>query len=189
MTIDYRYLLTAIVFSGVFAVGLAASFAADAAVDDGEAEIKAALAKLPEADRAVAESQRWCVVVQANRLGSMGTPVKVILDGKPVFLCCAGCQKKATFDATATVKAAEKLKKMNAALGKLSPADRTLAEAQRFCAVMPESRLGSMGTPVKVMIDGTPVFLCCKSCEDDAKSNPKETVAKVASLKKANSSN
>ncbi len=184
----YRCLLALAVFGGVFAANRATLLAADAA-EESEAEIKAALGKLPAADKTIAESQRRCAVEQGNRLGSMGTPVKVLLDGKPVFLCCAGCKKKATSDAKATAKAADTLKKVNASLAKLSPADRTLAEAQRFCAVESENRLGTMGTPVKLMIEGSPVFLCCKSCEDDAKAKPKHTVAKVAILKKANASN
>jgi hypothetical protein len=159
------------------------------AAADVEADIKTALEKLPEADRTAALAQRWCAIEQGNRLGSMGTPTKVMLDGKPVFLCCGGCKKKAAADAKRTIKAAETLRKVNAALGKLSPADRNLAEAQRFCAVMEDSRLGSMGTPVKVLIDGKPVFLCCKACEEEAQANPKDTVAKVAQLKKAHSSN
>ncbi len=166
------------------------SFAAESneAVNDVEAKITAALAKLPDADKTAALAQRWCAVQQDNRLGSMGAPVKIVIDGKPVFLCCAGCKKKANADEKAALKAAETLKKINVALGKLTPADRALAESQKFCSVMEDSRLGSMGTPVKVMIGGTPVFLCCKGCEDDAQANPKETVAKVAQLKKANSS-
>jgi hypothetical protein len=122
-------------------------------------------------------------------LGAMGAPVKVVLDGKPVFLCCAGCKQRAMSDAKAAVAAADTLKKVNASLAKLSPADRNLAEAQRFCAVENENRLGTMGAPIKVTIEGTPVFLCCKGCEGEAKSKPKETVAAAAKLKKDNASN
>src|SRR5204863_7725143 len=49
-----------------------------------------------------------------------------------------------------------------AALAKLKPEDRKLAEAQKFCAVLTKNRLGTMGAPVKVMIKDKPVFLCCK---------------------------
>jgi Cu/Ag efflux protein CusF len=40
-----------------------------------------------------------------------------------------------------------------------------------------------MGPPVKVQIDGQPVFLCCAGCEEKALANPKQTLAKVAELK------
>jgi uncharacterized protein (TIGR03000 family) len=68
-------------------------------------------------------------------------------------------------------------------LSKLSPEDRTLAEAQKFCAVQNGVRLGAMGTPVKVMVKGQPVFLCCRACEERAQSNSDRTLAKVEELK------
>lgn len=53
-------------------------------------EIAAALAKLPAADRALAERQGDCPVTDLP-LGSMGKPVRVEIDGRTVFLCCEGC--------------------------------------------------------------------------------------------------
>jgi hypothetical protein len=76
--------------------------------------------------------------------------------------------------------------KIAAALAKLLPEDRRLAEAQRFCPVLEDSRLGAMGSPVKLMIEGQPVFLCCKGCVRKALANPQATLAKVQELKKAN---
>jgi len=73
--------------------------------------------------------------------------------------------------------------KIKANLAKLSPEDRQAAEDQKYCAVQEDNRLGSMGAPIKVMINDKPVFLCCKSCVDDAKSHPDETLAKVKELK------
>lgn len=76
--------------------------------------------------------------------------------------------------------------KIAAALAKLSPEDRKLAEEQKFCALENKSPLGAMGTPVKIEIEGQTVFLCCKGCEKGAKANPEETLAKVEKLKEAN---
>ncbi|MDB5309959.1 MAG: hypothetical protein JWO38_4161 [Gemmataceae bacterium] len=59
-------------------------------------------------------------------------------------------------------------KAVAAGLDKLSPADRKAAEAQKFCAVQDTIRLGSMGTPVKVTVNGKDVFLCCEGCRDAA---------------------
>ncbi|MGH7169059.1 MAG: efflux RND transporter periplasmic adaptor subunit [Gemmataceae bacterium] len=50
------------------------------------------------------------------------------------------------------------------ALAKLSAENRRLAEAQRFCAVRANNRLGEMGVPIVVEIKGRKVFLCCKNC-------------------------
>ncbi|MEJ7593685.1 MAG: hypothetical protein WKF77_19270 [Planctomycetaceae bacterium] len=52
--------------------------------------------------------------------------------------------------------AVEVEKEIAASLGELSAADRKLAQAQRFCTMMEYSRLGAMGKPVKVMIEGKP---------------------------------
>lgn len=60
----------------------------DAAETD---EIKAELAKLSPEDRAAAEQQRVCPV-SGEMLGSMGPPLKVEVDGRDVWVCCAGCQ-------------------------------------------------------------------------------------------------
>jgi hypothetical protein len=152
---------------------------------EAEETYKKALAELPAEDRAAAAAQRWCVAEQDNRLGSMGTPVKLTLDGKPVFLCCEGCRSHALADEKATLKTVETLKDINEAFGKLSPADRTLAERQRFCAVNTGNRLGSMGPPDKVVLEGQEVFLCCKGCEEDAKAKPKDTLAAAEKLKKS----
>ena len=80
---------------------------------------------------------------------------------------------------------AEHEAKIKANLAKLSdPEDRKLAEAQKYCPISDEP-LGTpeMGVPIKVMVDGQPVFLCCKSCERKAKADPAKTLARVKELK------
>ena len=73
------------------------------------------------------------------------------------------------------------------AMAELSPEDRKEAEAQKFCAVMNTSLLGSMGTPLKLDVKGQPVFVCCGGCKSRALKNPDETLATVAKLKAENS--
>jgi len=72
--------------------------------------------------------------------------------------------------------------KTDASLSKLSDDDKRLVEAQKVCPVL-GTQLGSMGPPVKVMLDGQPVFLCCSGCKQKAIDHPQETLAKVAELK------
>lgn len=67
---------------------------------------------------------------------------------------------------------------VNDAFAKLSPADRKLAEAQEICPVSDEP-LGSMGTPIKVTVEGRDVFVCCAGCEDELKKNFDDYVAKL----------
>jgi hypothetical protein len=73
--------------------------------------------------------------------------------------------------------------KIKAALDKLEPADRKMAQEQKYCAVETENRLGSMGKPVKVMVKDQPVFLCCEGCAKTAQKDPEQTLAKVKELK------
>jgi hypothetical protein len=61
---------------------------------------------------------------------------------------------------------------------KLSEEDRKLAEKQKVCPVTGE-RLGSMGEPIKVTVKGRAVFLCCKGCIDEIKTNPDKYLAKL----------
>ena len=72
---------------------------------------------------------------------------------------------------------------IRAALDKLDPEDRKFAEAQRFCAVEEENRLGSMGKPFKVVLNDQAVFLCCKGCKAKAERDPDRTLEKVKELK------
>ena len=73
-------------------------------------EISAVRAKLDPAERALVEAQEWCVVQTDERLGSMGPPLKLEIDAQPVFVCCAGCKKKALADPKATLAKVAELK-------------------------------------------------------------------------------
>ncbi len=57
-----------------------------------EAQLAAALESLSPDDRKLVERQEICPVTEAP-LGSMGTPIKVDVNGEPVFICCEGCRK------------------------------------------------------------------------------------------------
>jgi len=66
-------------------------------------QIHGALAKLSPKDRQLAVAQGYCPVMRDNPLGVMGTPVKVMLGNEPVFLCCAGCKRRALANPNQTV--------------------------------------------------------------------------------------
>lgn len=65
-------------------------FGADA---ESESNVADSLAELPAADRDLARRQRLCPVADME-LGSMGTPIKVDVQGRPVFICCEGCRER-----------------------------------------------------------------------------------------------
>ena len=98
----------------LFVMALAASqmaVADDKAPDkDSKAKIKANLAKLPAKDRKLAQSQNWCAIENDNLLGEMGVPVKVVINGQPVFCCCKSCVKEAKAHPDETLDAVKKLR-------------------------------------------------------------------------------
>ena len=98
---------------------------------------------------------------------------------------CGGNKDVATVDPlpaapTAVIPAGDEVAAERA---KLDPADRALVEAQEWCVVSTDERLGSMGAPIKLDIKGQPVFVCCKGCKKKAEADPDKTLAKVAELK------
>jgi len=158
------------------------------------AAIQANLAKLSDEDREAAQTQKFCAVHGDSRLGSMGVPVTIALKDKDgtkvtVFLCCEGCEKAARADEAKTAAAAAELN-IAGNLAALSPEDRALAQAQKFCAVTTDSRLGSMGPPEKYIIKGKdgdhPVFVCCGGCIREIKKDEAKTLRDVEELKKKN---
>jgi YHS domain-containing protein len=76
--------------------------------------------------------------------------------------------------------------KMEEALAGLNNEDRSLADSQKYCAVMTDKLLGSMGTPLKVEVNGESVFLCCKGCKAKALRDAEATLATVAKLRSKN---
>ena len=58
-----------------------------------------------------------------------------------------------------------------------------MAEQQAFCAVLTKNRLGSMGTPVKLVIESEPVFLCCAACKGKAEATPDKTLKQAQTLR------
>ncbi len=182
-------------------------------------ELLAAMAQLSGEDRALAERQKICPVTEML-LGSMGTPIKVDVEGTPVFICCEGCRKGLLAEPTKHLAklAADRMEEESAgdfpsmdlppigpmtmmddddiasaevsaeapdesgaiavALEKLPPAERVLARRQLICPVT-EMRLGSMGAPIKVDVDGRSIWICCEGCRESLLANPAKYLAKL----------
>jgi Cu(I)/Ag(I) efflux system membrane fusion protein len=60
-------------------------------------------------DKSLIADQKTCPIT-GKPLGSMGPPAKVTLNGKPVFLCCSGCEDDAKAETAATLKKVNELK-------------------------------------------------------------------------------
>ncbi len=101
----------------------------------------------------------------------------------PVFL--AGCSGS---NSGPEEKAGPDEAAIKANLAKLPPEDQKLAQAQKYCAINTDNRLGSMDVPIKVMVKDQmgkdqPVFLCCGGCKKKALADPDRTLATVEKLK------
>jgi Cu(I)/Ag(I) efflux system membrane fusion protein len=68
--------------------------------------------------------------------------------------------------------------KERANLAKLPDADRKRAETQGVCPIT-DLRLGSMGMPVKMTVQGTPLFLCCEGCRGQVEKDPQSALSKI----------
>ena len=65
-----------------------------------------------------------------------------------------------------------------AAIKELPAAEQAAAIQQAVCPVS-SHHLGSMEKPVKVTAEGRTFYICCDSCEDKVKSDPKAVIAKL----------
>lgn len=68
--------------------------------------------------------------------------------------------------------------------------DATLIASQVYCPVMPDTKLGEMGPPVRLTVTGKdgkdePVFVCCKGCRRKALADPDATLARVSQFRAA----
>ena len=116
---------------------------------------------------ATAEGQKVCPVTGAE-LGTMGPPVAVEVQGRKVWTCCDACPPK--------------LKASPAKyLAKLAPpaADAGTVGLQTICPVT-GAKLGSMGDPIPVEVEGRKVWTCCSACPPKLKAQPAKYLARLA---------
>lgn len=116
--------------------------------------------------------QKICPV-SGKPLGSMGAPVAVNVNGQTVFACCSGC-----VNAIQSNPAKYASGRIEVLVSTATAADAALIAKQGKCPVMDES-LGSMGTPIKVMVGDKPIYLCCKGCVKKIQAEPAKYLALV----------
>jgi hypothetical protein len=106
-------------------------------------------------------------VISGKELGSMGDPVKLVLDGTLVQLCCKGCTKKAT---VAGVAMADKVRAA-------AYAAQAANYALKTCVVSGEDLDDE---PTETMFGTTLVRTCCKKCAAKVEKDPAKFLAKLA---------
>ena len=144
-----------------------------------------AVFRTSQADEAAIRAQGNCPVMD-QALGAHGPPLKVVIDGRPIFVCCQGCIDKVVqycdfyFNKVAGGTVSKQVAappsqqappRRNIAISYATEADRPAIRAQGDCPVMNQP-LGGHGAPIKIAIDGRPVFVCCKGCVGKVEQNP-----------------
>lgn len=160
-----------------------ANFTQTFALSHPRTEVVAAL--LEESDQEGLARQKVCPVT-GNRLGSHGTPVKLLVGGQPLYLCCRACieevQKNPDRYAPSPQAAGEAAHAESPAqrpvaaqlrliATQASAADREAIHIQGVCPVL-GTRLGDHGNPVKITRGDQSIFVCCRACVRRVEENP-----------------
>lgn len=151
---------------------------------------KVEVAKLTDSDAALISKQAVCPVMD-EPLGGMGQPIKLLVGGKPLFLCCKGCIKKVQADPekylamvykteSAASAVATNTEQVRPGVFKVSDADKPFITAQKKCPVMDEP-LDAMGGPYKVNADGKAIYICCPGCAKKIAAEPQKYLAVLKS--------
>ncbi|TWU15139.1 hypothetical protein [Allorhodopirellula heiligendammensis] len=159
----------------------------------GRPQIKIETATAADVD--AIERQQVCPVMD-EPLGGMGTPVKVLIGDKPIFLCCRGCIKKleaepakylAMIQGTRSVSMDDAdsgsvpagTEQVRAGVFRITAADEPFVAAQKQCPVMNEP-LDAMGGPYKVHAGGKAIYICCPGCAKKIIAEPQKWLAELA---------
>lgn len=162
-------------------------------------EISVKIAVSTSDDLALITKQAKCPVMD-EPLGSMGQPVKLLVGGKPVFLCCKGCVKKVQADpakylavvygdnpvsagkiGSGGASVAKGTDEVRPGIFKVTAADQPFIAAQKICPVMDEP-LDAMGGPYKVNAAGKAIYICCPGCAKKIAAEPDKYLAVLKSL-------
>ncbi|WP_425399188.1 hypothetical protein [Aeoliella sp.] len=135
------------------------------------------------ADAAAIAAQKVCPVMD-EALGGMGTPIKVMIGDKPIFLCCKGCIKKIQAepakylamvygDQTQQSNLEAAGEQVRPKVFKVTAADAPYVAAQKKCPVMDEP-LDGMGGPYRVNANGKAIYICCPGCAKKIVAQPQK---------------
>lgn len=158
----------------------------------GRSSLEVAVAQIMEADRPLVERQRVCPVMDAA-LGEHGTPIKLLVGDQTLFVCCQGCvdevrkSPRVYLDkaAAATPDRGQTPPMPVVSANYATQADDPAIRAQSTCPVM-DQPLGGHGAPIKVLIDGRPIFVCCKGCIEKVARDPGPYFEKLAKIAPTN---
>jgi len=113
--------------------------------------------------------------VDSAKIRDGSTKVTFYLENVPL-----SPRPKITFNQTFALSKA----KPQVTLAAINESDKNGIARQKVCPVT-GAALGSMGDPIKVLIDGQPLYLCCRGCLAKVKNDPKTYLAKVKQSRKS----
>ena len=133
-----------------------------------------------QATAAAIARQKVCPV-SGQPLGSMGKPVSVEVQGRTVYVCCAGCIDAVKADPNKYLAMISSQQVVtDSTVVKATKEDSLFVAAQKFCPVMDEP-LDAMGGPYKTVVQGHIVYLCCPGCAKKLHAKPAAYLAKLES--------
>ena len=122
------------------------------------------------------EEQKICPVTDAE-LGTMGPPIAVEVAGRVIWTCCDACPPKLLADPAPFL--AKLAAMMAPAAIATNPPEAVTPDQQATCPVT-GAKLGSMGDPIAVEVDGRKVWTCCAACPPKLRAEPARYLARLA---------
>ncbi|MFN3193969.1 MAG: hypothetical protein ACE361_25895 [Aureliella sp.] len=124
--------------------------------------------------------QKTCPIT-GKPLGTVGKPPKIMVKGKPLFVCCEPCSAKikANPDEYLAMYYSAKGKEIRPGVYESTLADASAIAAQETCPVM-DKKLGGMGVPQKVNVNGKSVYICCAGCAKKLDAQPEKYLAMLS---------
>lgn len=116
--------------------------------------------ELSEHDKIHVAVQEICPI-SGQKLGSMGTPLKVKIGEEIIYVCCKGCLKKQVNPTHWTT------------------IHNNFAKAQGICPVM-ENKLSAKAK--WTIVDGQIFYVCCPPCTEKIAKDPKAYMKKLDEL-------
>src|SRR5690349_12069406 len=109
--------------------------------------------------------------ISHEKLGGMGEPVDMVVEGRLVRLCCGSCKKGVTKDPAAVIKL----------IDEAVVAKQSVGYPLETCPISGKK----IETPVNHVVGTRLVRFCCHNCVKELEAKPDQFLAKLDALQKA----
>jgi hypothetical protein len=97
----------------------------------------------------------------------------------PLSLAVGGCRDQPP---TIAITSADPEADIKFNLASLGPEEKRIAEQQKYCPIMDNVRLGEIGRPFKITVNGVTAYVCCENCVQEAQDEPEWALSKILQL-------